>query len=153
METVNQTLIHATAVSVRGYGLLLTGSAGSGKSDLAFRLIDRGAMLVSDDQTCLYLQEGILRAKAPETILGMIEVRGVGVLDYPVVRDVELSLHVALKPEAEMPRLPEPERFEILGISIPSLTLSAFEISAAIKVELALKCLANECTGVATFLK
>ena len=43
------TILHATCVAIGGRGLLLLGPSGSGKSDLALRLIDRGAMLVSDD--------------------------------------------------------------------------------------------------------
>ena len=45
--------IHATCVAIEGRGVLIVGPSGSGKSDLALRLIDRGAALVADDYTDL----------------------------------------------------------------------------------------------------
>src|SRR3546814_10156556 len=49
--------VHATTVALDGTGVLLRGPAGSGKSDLALRLIDQGARLVADDRTALALEE------------------------------------------------------------------------------------------------
>jgi serine kinase of HPr protein (carbohydrate metabolism regulator) len=42
-------MVHGTAISIGGHGVLIMGESGSGKSDLALRLIDRGAILISDD--------------------------------------------------------------------------------------------------------
>src|SRR3546814_14236208 len=68
--------VHATTVALDGTGVLLRGPAGSGKSDLALRLIDQGARLVADDRTALALEGGRIIARAPETIAGRTEVRG-----------------------------------------------------------------------------
>jgi hypothetical protein len=65
-------------------------------------------------------------------------VRGVGILDFPSVRDVPVALFVDLEREVE--RLPEiPETRTIAGVAIPVLGISALEPSAPIKVEAALR--------------
>jgi len=118
--------------------VLIGGRSGRGKSDLALRLIDRGAVLVSDDYTLVKRVTGRLLAAAPPTIAGKMEVRGVGILDFPSVRDVPVALFVDLEREVE--RLPEtPETRTIAGVAIPVLGISALEPSAPIKVEAALR--------------
>ena len=67
--------IHASCVALGEQAILLTGPSGSGKSDLALRLLDRGAILVSDDYTVLTANRGRVVATAPATIAGRIEVR------------------------------------------------------------------------------
>jgi len=130
------TRIHATAVSIGGKAVLLTGASGSGKSDLALRLIDRGAVLVADDQVDLTLRDGVLHASPPQTIAGKIEVRGVGIVAMPFTRDVPVALAVDLDLPPE--RLPERHARVIGGASVPLAMLDAREISAPLKVELLL---------------
>lgn len=130
--------LHASCVARESRAILISGLSGSGKSDLALRLIDRGARLVSDDYTIVRRVEGRLVAKAPANIEGRMEVRGVGILPFDTEGDVPVCLVVALGSEVE--RLPERrEPIVIAGISVPVVAVSAFEISAAIKVELALR--------------
>ncbi len=120
-------------------GVLLRGASGSGKSDLALRLIDRGARLVADDQVELTERDGELFADAPETIRGLFEVRGVGLVEVPCVRGVRLALVVDLVASDEVPRLPESATVEYGGRAIPALRLSPFESSAGAKVRLAVR--------------
>ena len=130
--------IHVSSVAIDGRAVLIGGRSGRGKSDLALRLIDRGAALVSDDYTLVKRVTGRLLAAAPPTIAGKMEVRGVGILDFPSVRDVPVALFVDLEREVE--RLPEtPETRMIAGVAIPVLGISALEPSAPIKVEAALR--------------
>lgn len=130
--------IHATTVAIDGRGVLLIGRSGSGKSDLALRLIDRGAMLVSDDYTQLRGVAGVLYAEPPATIAGKIEVRGLGILPLPHVAGVAVALVVRLgEPVARLPA--SDESTEIAGIVLRCVDLDAFEGSAPIKVELALR--------------
>ena len=129
--------LHATCVSIGGRGVLLRGPSGGGKSDLALRLIDRGARLVADDQVALRAAEGVLRASAPEAIAGMIEVRGIGILALEPVADIPVVLVVDLVEADAVERLPEPETVEIQGVAVPVARLWAFAESAPIKVELA----------------
>ena len=130
--------VHAGAVAIGGRAVLIGGRSGQGKSDLALRLIDRGAALVSDDYTFIRRVEGRLLASAPATIEGKIEVRGIGILEFPAERDVPVSLFVDLDQLPE--RLPvERESRIFAGVSVPAIGLSGLEASAPIKVEAALK--------------
>lgn len=129
--------IHATCVALGGVGVLLHGASGSGKSDLALRLIDRGATLVSDDYTDLRAEDGRLIATAPANIAGLIEIRGLGIVAIDHVDTIPVGLCLLLdSPVERMP--PEGfERIDFAGITIPALPLAALEASAPIKVEFA----------------
>lgn len=131
-------LVHATSVEIGGNAVLLRGPSGSGKSDLALRLIDGGATLVADDQCLLAAEGGRLFAAVPDTIAGLIEVRGVGVLRLPHRPRVPVCLLVDLVAAEAVERLPEAAMAEFLGLRIPRLALAAFEPSTAAKVRLAM---------------
>ncbi len=136
-ELSSETL-HASCVAIDGRAVLIEGRSGAGKSDLALRLIDRGATLVSDDYTLLRRRDGVLRASPPETIQGRIEVRGIGVLEMPFVADMPVAALVLIE---EMPeRLPPPgQARRIAGVEIPQFAVAALEPSAPVKVELAVR--------------
>ena len=129
--------LHATAVASDGRAVLITGRSGSGKSDLALRLIDRGFAVVSDDQTIVRRDGDRLIAAAPATIAGKLEIRGIGIVELPAASDVPVSLIVELG--NDLNRLPEDgsERM-ILGVSVPLIAVDAQTASAAAKVVLAL---------------
>lgn len=129
--------VHATSVAIGGRAVLIQGAPGAGKSDLALRLIDRGATLVSDDYTLLADSGGTLLASPPATIAGRIEVRGLGIVAMPYVADVPVALVVRLAAEAE--RMPEPASCDIAGGRVPVTTVDPVAPSAPIKVELALQ--------------
>lgn len=128
--------LHASCVTIGGRAVLIAGRSGGGKSDLALRLIDRGAALVSDDYTKVRQVDGRLLASAPEGIEGLIEVRGVGILPFPAAKDVPVCLFVDLDRAPE--RLPEAWKVGIGGIDLPAVALNALEASAPIKLEQAL---------------
>jgi serine kinase of HPr protein (carbohydrate metabolism regulator) len=129
--------VHASCVAVAGRAVLIAGASGRGKSDLALRLIDRGARLVSDDYTALRKDAGRLIATAPGTIAGKIEVRGVGIVEMEALAQAPVCLFIDL--DAAPERLPEARTVELLRISVPALRLDALEGSAPIKVETALR--------------
>ena len=132
--------LHATSVAIHGRAVLLCGPSGSGKSDLALRLIDRGAKLVSDDYTLVKRMDGLLVATAPHTIAGRMEVRGLGIIDLPHMAEAPVALLIDLQDRVE--RMPmEAASRPVAGVHVPVAKLAPFEISAAIKVELALKAL------------
>ncbi len=137
-------LIHGTAVALGRAGVLLRGPSGAGKSDLALRLIDQGAELVSDDQIALTRRAGEVVMSAPPAISGMIEARGVGLLRLPRLAEAALRLVVDLVPAAGIERLPEQRSCDILGVPVPLIALAPFEASAAAKLHLALKVLAGD---------
>ncbi|MBY8821305.1 HPr kinase/phosphorylase [Sphingomonas colocasiae] len=138
MTPLSTELLHASTVAIAGRAVLIEGVSGSGKSDLALRLIDRGAELVSDDYTLVKrLPQGLSAAAAPN-IAGKIEVRGIGIVELPYREDMPIALLVTLSAPPE--RLPEPgQSRSIMGIEIPSIILAGLEASAPIKVELALQ--------------
>lgn len=129
--------VHATCVEIDGTAVLLMGPPGSGKSDLALRLIDSGARLVSDDYTELSEKEGRLVASAPQAIAGMMEVRGIGVVGVECAGESPVGLAVELVHAGGVERLPDPKTSEYLGVAIPLFRFTAFEESTPAKVRLA----------------
>jgi len=135
-------MVHGTTVVIGGKGVIIRGDSGAGKSDLALRLIDRGAQLLSDDYTQIEACDGWVIARPAPNIVGLIEVRGLGPVEMPHAEEAPVALVVALAP----PSGPPPERYppegmtaRLCGIDIPLLNLHGLEASAPIKVELALK--------------
>ncbi len=136
-------LVHATAVSVAlpglgNWALLLRGPSGSGKSDLALRLLDRGATLVSDDQVVLRQVGARLQASPPAAIAGKLEVRGLGIVELPHRSGVPVALIADLRPTAEIERLPEPEEESLDGVALRRIDIDPQQLSAPEKLRLAL---------------
>jgi HPr kinase/phosphorylase len=112
-------IVHATTVSVDGAGLLITGPSGSGKSGLAIRMIALGARLVADDRSLLSRPgEGPPLAEAPATIRGLVEARGLGLIELDAAGPTPLAAVVDMS-VAETARLPEARTTDILGFSLP----------------------------------
>lgn len=130
-------IIHASTIAIDGRAVMLLGPSGAGKSDLALRLIDRGAVLVSDDYTQLAQSGALLIARAPSTIAGKIEVRGLGIIALPHVNDVAVALAVYLRPAVD--RMPERQTERFLDIPVRTLTLDPFPPSAPLVIEHALR--------------
>ena len=132
--------MHATCVALGRRGVLLLGASGSGKSDLALRLIHDGWRLVADDRTVLTPVRGGLKAAAPASITGLLEVRGVGIVSVPA-KPARLALAVQLGREG--PRLPEPEHWTPRGLKgadrLPLIRLDGRHASDSAKIALALK--------------
>jgi hypothetical protein len=103
--------IHATCVRIGRHAVLLLGPSGAGKSDLALRLIDEGARLVSDDRVLLSVRKGALLAAAPPTIRGLLEMRGVGIVAVKAAPPTPVALAVRLGREGA--RLPAPRAWRL----------------------------------------
>ena len=129
--------LHASTVATDGRAVLISGPSGSGKSDLALRLLDRDFTLVSDDRTIVRKEGQRILASAPETIKGKLEIRGIGIFEMQHVSDVPVALVVELT--NEITRLPDDSRERlILGEAIPLISVDAMSASAPSKVALAL---------------
>jgi serine kinase of HPr protein (carbohydrate metabolism regulator) len=139
--------VHGTCVAIGDVGILIRGAPGSGKSDLALRLLDAGARLVADDQVELTPSGGQVVATAPASISARMEVRGVGIVRVPTIPSVALGLVVDLVGPGAVPRLPERRSWDYGGVSIPLIQLAPFEASAAAKVRLAVHALS--CSNIA----
>jgi HPr kinase/phosphorylase len=119
--------------------VLLRGPSGSGKSDLALRLIDQGAVLEADDRVLLARDGDRLIASPPGILAGLLEVRGLGILKFPHRPQAPVGLVVDLAEPSLVERLPESATVDLLGVSLPLRVLSAFEPSAHTKVRLAMQ--------------
>jgi serine kinase of HPr protein (carbohydrate metabolism regulator) len=129
--------IHASCVAAGSRGILLLGPSGRGKSDLALRLIDRGARLVADDHCDIWFDRGRLWCRPPAELAGKLEVRGIGIVEQPWTAPVPVALAVRLAERYE--RLPAANQVELIAEQpIPAVTLSGFEASAPVKILLAL---------------
>ena len=129
--------LHASTVALDGRAVMISGPSGSGKSDLALRLLDRGFTLVSDDQTIVRRDGEKLVASAPPTISGKLEIRGVGIVAMDHVDDIPVALLVELT--GNIQRLPDDSRERpILGVPLPLISVDALTASAASKVAVAL---------------
>lgn len=137
-------MVHGTAVRLGQAGLLLRGPSGSGKSDLALRLIESGARLIADDQVAVACERGELWLQAPPSIAGMIEVRGLGILRLPRAPRTALHLVCDLVPREQVERLPERGRCELCGVAVPQVALCAFDASTPAKLRFALRAVAGD---------
>mgnify|MGYP001411519323 CR=1 FL=1 len=132
-------LLHSTCISFDKKGVLLQGPSGIGKSDLALRLIEMGGILVADDQVDLSARAGKLIANAPKPLLGKLEIRGLGIIEFPVIQNISVMILVDLIQKERVPRSPELEYLKILNVPIRRLFLSPFEVSCAIKIKTAVR--------------
>ncbi|WP_338402032.1 serine kinase [Paragemmobacter straminiformis] len=110
--------LHASCVSIAGQGVLIAGPSGSGKSALALALMALGANLVADDQTTLTLAGETLVATCPPPIFGMIEARGLGILNADALDHAPVRLVVDLS-QTEALRLPPLRNVTYLGRMLP----------------------------------
>ncbi|MEO6581155.1 MAG: HPr kinase/phosphatase C-terminal domain-containing protein [Sphingomicrobium sp.] len=135
-QRLSSEMVHASTVAKDGRAVVIAGRSGAGKSDLALRLIDRGFVLLSDDQTLLSKSGDKLIATAPVTIKGKIEVRGIGIVEMANADSAAVCLWVDLSNDVQ--RLPEARTHMVLGFPIPLIEINPVEASAPVKVELAL---------------
>ena len=130
-ELPDSRTMHASAAARDGAGVLLLGPPGAGKSDMVLRLLQHGFVLIADDQVCL---EG-RRASAPPRLAGLLEVRGLGILELP---HVAADLHLAVR-LGRGERLPE--EAHLPGLDLPLIWVDPAAASAPLRVALALDCL------------
>ena len=145
-------LLHGTCIAI-GIGnnigpwaVLLRGPSGSGKSDLALRLLGRddlGARLVADDQVEVTRRGDEVWAAAPAQIAGLMEVRGVGLVMVESVSEARLGLVLDLVSDtgSAVPRMPEKAFENIAGVDLPLHPCAPFEASAPDKIALLVRSL------------
>jgi HPr kinase/phosphorylase len=129
--------VHATTIAIAGCGIMLRGPSGSGKSSLALRVMEQSgtglgkvnlkASLVADDQTEVFESKGKLWVRCPKTIVGQIEVRGLGIVKVKPGKPCPLALIVDLLPASAVERMPEPGDMKttLLDHQVPCIRLDA----------------------------
>lgn len=149
-------LVHGTCLLVGGWGILLLGPPGSGKSDLALRLIDRPgqgtgtaamtARLVADDQVVITRHGDRLVGAPPPRLAGLMEVRGLGIVTVDHVPQAEVGLAVRLTDAAGIERLPEKgeAKLMLLGLAVPEIAIDAAAASAAARIRAAIAEIARQ---------
>ncbi|MGE9268392.1 MAG: HPr(Ser) kinase/phosphatase, partial [Verrucomicrobiales bacterium] len=80
-EFAPRTTLHGCMVDFRGIGVLITGKSGSGKSETAIGLLEKGAALVADDVVTIRHIGDELIAKAKDFARGYLEMRGIGIIN------------------------------------------------------------------------
>jgi len=136
MEKVPGKKVPGTCVEVDGLGVLFRGPTGSGKSDLALRMIDSGSRLIADDYTVLTIENATLIARAPQTIRGLLEVRGIGILKIGGALQTNLGVIIDLVAPEQVERQPLDQSEELLGLHVPLFRLFPLEASGPAKVRL-----------------
>ncbi|MDX2028118.1 MAG: serine/threonine protein kinase [Alphaproteobacteria bacterium] len=132
-------LIHASCVAIGGQGVLIAGPSGAGKSDIALRLIDGGAQMVTDDQTELRLEKDSLLALPPPAIAGLMEIRHLGLVKMPFTPQARVKLYVELTPlDEKLERLPEVDLCYLLDHPVRRIRLPGFAASTPAKIRAAL---------------
>ena len=134
---MNLKRIHSTSVVIDDNGVLILGDSGSGKSDLALRLIDNGATLISDDISICRKNSDNIYLYCPPEIKGLLEVREIGIITVPFVERIKLRLVVNLKSNNNE-RFPKDSFFRILGIKIPIINIEGKNSSAVAKIKVKL---------------
>ena len=113
-------IMHASCVDVNGSGVLIVGRSGSGKSSLAINLLALGSKLVADDQCELVRKNNSFRIFKPASLPKSIEIRGVGLVSVPMVKETSLDWVVNMD-EVEKERMPTPHFTEIGGFRVPTV--------------------------------
>ncbi|WP_054200185.1 HPr(Ser) kinase/phosphatase [Clostridium baratii] len=129
-----ETRLHGVLVDVYGIGILITGESGIGKSEVALELIKRGHRLVTDDAVDIKEIDGELIGSSPKITIGMLEVRGIGIIDVSALyglssvlqqKDIKLVMHFEhWKNDGDYDRLgTNYEYMDILGTKVRKLTV------------------------------
>lgn len=117
-------LIHATGVNFLNKGILLIGAPGSGKSDLAYRIISKGGCLVADDVVSITVDESnVLEMSYPkqaeQSLKGHMELRGIGIICVNSVLSSRLDCVLNMTPASQIERLPSKAAMTLFSQNIP----------------------------------
>lgn len=126
---------HGTSLVFNKRGILLRGKSGSGKSDLALRLIHEGATLIADDQTDIVANGSELIAACPAPLEGKLEVRGIGIIDVPFIKQHPLHIIIDLVSWKNIERFPEKKVEQLEDVDCFFYELDPFELSIFPKIK------------------
>lgn len=134
---------HCCVVEIKGRGILIEGRPGSGKTSLAFGLLERAgqlglkAALVCDDQALLAARDDKLYATAPEAIAGKAELRGFGIVTVPHKAETHVHVVSRLTADKGIERMPEAVTAKLVGIDVPLIEVPERHENQAVRIVLA----------------
>ena len=130
-EIAPETRLHGTLVDIYGMGVFITGVSGIGKSEATLELLKRGHRLVADDAVDIRAVDGVLRGRCPEITFGMMEVRGLGIIDVSALyglstmipnKRIDFIIHLEhWRDDGDYDRLGMDEFEEILGAKVKKI--------------------------------
>jgi serine kinase of HPr protein (carbohydrate metabolism regulator) len=141
MKPINH---HCCVVVIDGFGIMIEGASGSGKSSLAMGLVERAqvlglsAILVGDDQVYLERQNDVLIASVPKALQGKIELRGFGIIDRSFQQSARIDLIAKLVPDDDIERMPDAETASRLDIELPAIKLPIRHETASVRIIIAM---------------
>jgi HPr kinase/phosphorylase len=129
-EFAPRTTLHGCMVDYRGIGVLITGKSGSGKSETAIGLLEKGAALVADDSVKICQIGGELSTSAKNFARGYLEMRGIGIINVAnlyglsaIRPEKRLDLVVTLKPDTDLNKVDRTgirrKKFKVLDVEVP----------------------------------
>jgi len=124
------TSVHGCMLHFKGFGVLIKGKSGSGKSEAAIGLVERGAALIADDHVKIRNVSGHLTAYSKDFSRGFIEMRGIGIVNVTniyglgaLMPDSKLDLIINLRPEEDLNKLDrtgiERDTEDVMGVDVP----------------------------------
>lgn len=131
--------VHGELLIIYGTGVMICGESGMGKSEIALELIKRGHQLVADDRVDCYRIHNHLVGKSPQLLEGMLELRGVGVINIArmygvgaVAHKANVDIQITLEefdPRANYDRvgIEEKKMVSILDVDVPKITIPVRE--------------------------
>ncbi len=131
--------LHGGLLSIYGKGVLIRGESGMGKSEIALELVKRGHVLVADDRVDCYRIHNKIVGEAPELLSGMLEIRGIGIINVSrmfgvssVLASAEVNFEVVLVPwekgmNFDRVGIEEKKYDRILGVDIPKIIVPVRE--------------------------
>lgn len=131
--------VHGELLIIYGTGVMICGESGMGKSEIALELIKRGHQLVADDRVDCYRIHNHLVGKSPQLLEGMLELRGVGVINIArmygvgaVAHKANVDIQITLEefdPRANYDRvgIEEKKNVSILDVEVPKITIPVRE--------------------------
>lgn len=131
--------LHGGLINIYGKGVLIRGESGMGKSEIALELIKRGHLLVADDRVDCFRIHNKIVGKAPELLSGMLEIRGIGIINVQrmfgvssVIPKSEVHLEICLEKwqdgaDYDRVGIEEKKYDSILGVDIPKIVIPVRE--------------------------
>jgi serine kinase of HPr protein (carbohydrate metabolism regulator) len=131
---------HACALEIHQKGILIKGVSGSGKTSLCLGLLEQaerrqiGCFFITDDQALISFKSGKIFASAPESIQGLVEIRGYGIIPYSNKTRTEISLVVELVDDATVERMPDTTTIELENTIVPYLKVPIRHENQAVRI-------------------